>query len=108
MPQELQIDTSTPAEQTKHKSHSDAKNDATVHVSEIEQLYGQISMFDLMTEGRGEDSGDGEGDSNKLHDYREKLNVLNSDLHEIIEPEEDAMGEGEDEYEGISINEETI
>ena len=61
-----------------------------------------------MTEGRGEDSGDGEGDSNKLHDYREKLNVLNSDLHEIIEPEEDAMGEGEDEYEGISINEETV
>ena len=36
-------------------------------------------MFDLMTEGRGE-SDDGEGDSNKLHDYREKVNVLNSDL----------------------------
>ena len=51
-----------------------------VQVSEIEQLYGQISMFDLMTEGRGEDSGDGEGDSDKLHDYREKVNVLNSDL----------------------------
>jgi len=30
--------------------------------------------------GRGEESDDGEGDSNKLHDYREKVNVLNSDL----------------------------
>ena len=38
-------------------------------------------MFDLMTDGRGEEqSDDGEGDSNKLHDIREKVNVLNSDL----------------------------
>ena len=64
-------------------------------------------MFDLMTEGRGEDSGDGEGDSDKLHDYREKVNVLNSDLQEIIDPGEDAICEGEGEIEGISINEET-
>jgi hypothetical protein len=64
-------------------------------------------MFDLMTEGRGEDDDDGEGDSNKLHDYRERVNVLNSDLQEIIDPGEDAMDEGEGEIEGISINEET-
>ena len=51
-----------------------------------------------------EESEDGEGDSNKLHDYREKVNVLNSDLHEIIDHGE---GEGEGEYEGISINEDT-
>ena len=63
-------------------------------------------MFDQFTEeiGRGEESDDGEGDSNKLHDYREKVNVLNSDLHEIIDHGE---GEGEGEYEGISINEDT-
>lgn len=67
-------------------------------------------MFDQFTEeiGRGEESddgeGEGEGDSNKLHDYREKVNVLNSDLHEIIDHGE---GEGEGEYEGISINEDT-
>jgi len=61
-------------------------------------------MFDLMTEGRGE-SDDGEGDSNKLHDYREKVNVLNSDLQEIIDLGEECEGEGE--IEGISINEET-
>ncbi len=61
-------------------------------------------MFDL-DEGRGEDSADGEGDSNKLHDYREKVNVLNSDLQEIIDPGEECDGEGE--IEGISINEET-
>lgn len=64
-------------------------------------------MFDLMTEGRGEDDDDGEGDSNALHDYRERVNVLNSDLQEIIDPGEDAMDEGEGEIEGISINEET-
>jgi len=76
-------------------------------VEEIDQIYGQISMFDLMTEGRPEDSDDGEGDSNKLHDIREKVNVLNSDLHEIIDLGEDCVGEGEGEIEGISINEET-
>ena len=76
----MQIDTR--ADAPKHKSQSGAQGDTMfkVQVSEIEQLYGQISMFDLMTEGRGEDSGDGEGDSDKLHDYREKVNVLNSDL----------------------------
>lgn len=64
-------------------------------------------MFDLMTEGKGEDSNDGEGDSNNIHDYREKVNVLNSDLQEIIDNGEDAIGEGEGEIEGISINEDT-
>ncbi len=66
-------------------------------------------MFDLMTEeimGRGEESDPGEGDSDKLHDYREKVNVLNSDLQEIIDHGEDAC-EGEGEIEGISINEDT-
>ena len=64
-------------------------------------------MFDLMTEGRGEESDDGEGDSNKLHDIREKVNVLNSDLQEIIDLGEDCVGEGEGEIEGISINDDT-
>jgi hypothetical protein len=64
-------------------------------------------MFDLMTDGRGEESDDGEGDSNKLHDIREKVNVLNSDLQELFDLGEDCVGEGEGEIEGISINEET-
>ena len=62
----------------------------------IEQLYGQISMFDYLTEEndfcRGEsDSGDGEGDStHNIHKFRQKMEVLNQDLHH------DQIFDGED------------
>ena len=59
---------------------------------EIEQLYGQISMFDLVTEemiGWGEDD-ENQGDIEMLEDKH----ALNSDLQEIFD--------GEDECEGCS------
>jgi hypothetical protein len=53
---------------------------------------------------RGESS-DGEGDSQNLHKFRARIDVLNSDLHEIFDGED--QGEGEGEVEGIDITDQT-
>ena len=84
------------------------------------QLYGQISMFDQLTDyndndpdaedtnyhhhranvrrhemGRGEDScydddGEGDNDSKDLHEYRQRIEVINEDMQSFI------MDAGED------------
>ena len=67
---------------------------------EIEQLYGQISMFDLVTEemiGWGEDD-ENQGD-NKM---QEDKHALNSDLQEIFDGEDECEGCGE----GVNGNQE--
>ena len=57
-------------------------------------------MFDQLTEeldARGESSNDGEGDSTcNLKKLRNKMEILNSDLHEIYEGEDACEGEGDD------------
>ena len=69
-------------------------------VDSIEQLYGQISMFDLITEdARGES--DSEGEDANLTKYRARMEVLNSDLHEIFDGEDGGEGEGEVESSNI-------
>ena len=57
-------------------------------------------MFDLITEdARGESDSEGEDAVNK---YRTRMDVLNSDLHEIFDCEDG--GEGEGEVESVSIS----
>lgn len=62
----------------------------------IEQLYGQISMFDQITEenyyGRGEQSDasdEGEDATQNIKKFRQQIEHLNSDLHDLIYSGED-------------------
>ena len=67
----------------------------------IDQLYGQISMFDQITEenyyGRGEQSDqsdEGEDATKNIKKFRQQIEHLNSDLHDLIySGEEDDEGE---------------
>lgn len=57
-------------------------------------------MFDQITEGcRGES--DSEGEDANLNKYRARMEVLNSDLHEIFDGEDGGEGEGEVESSNI-------
>ena len=57
-------------------------------------------MFDLITEdARGES--DSEGEDANLTKYRARMEVLNSDLHEIFDGEDGGEGEGEVESSNI-------
>lgn len=74
----------------------------------IDQLYGQLSMFDQLTEdnydARGESSDEVEdANTHNLEKYRKKIEVLNKDLHVIYDGEADSEEDESSDSEKIRI-----
>ena len=98
-------------EETKNEVQQPASHPQHVNPSQqsIEQLYGQISMFDQITEenyyGRGEQSDDsqdeGEDANRRIKKFRQQIEHLNSDLHDLIYSGEDEES-GEDDFDDVA------
>ena len=91
------------------EAKKEGQNHQGPNQSSIEQLYGQISMFDQITEenfyGRGEgdeesDEDEGEDATGRIKRFRQQIEHLNSDLHDLIYSGEDEESGAEDGVDG--------
>ena len=92
-------------------AEEETKQGQALQGESIEQLYGQISMFDQITEendyGRGEgdsdSANDGEDATTHIRKFRQQIEHLNSDLHDLIYEGEDGDSAEEDDMDSFAL-----